>query len=143
MDHIELFPVPYRGSSLYLIISFAIQNVPYVPLYSITNGIIALFIQIFAITYMFIFPSVCCISALCKAKYTVGKNVRKVSEKPCSSDVLVQELKGTVSRILRLVLLYLNQKLFSGRIFAWHKILSLLKGQFTIYKKVNGGYSQY
>ena len=29
---------------------------------------------------------------------------------------------------------YINQKVFSRRIFASHKILSLLMGQFTIYK---------
>ena len=47
-------------------------------------------------------------------------------------------LKGSVSRVLRWVLLYINQKLFSRPIIALHKILILLKGQFTIYKKQAG-----
>ena len=42
--------------------------------------------------------------------------------------------KGSVSRILRWVLLYINQKLFSSSIVAHHKILILLKGYFAIYK---------
>ena len=47
-------------------------------------------------------------------------------------------LKGSVSRVLRWVLLYINGKLFSRPIIALHKILTLLKGQFTIYKKQAG-----
>ena len=44
-------------------------------------------------------------------------------------------LKGSVSRILRWVLLYINRKLSVRPIIALNKILILLKGQFTIYKK--------
>ena len=44
-------------------------------------------------------------------------------------------LKGSVSRDLRWVFLYINRKLSLRPIIAWHKILSLLKGQFTIYIK--------
>ena len=43
--------------------------------------------------------------------------------------------KGSVSRVLRWVLLYINWKLFSRSIIASHKILTFLKGHFTIYKK--------
>ena len=43
--------------------------------------------------------------------------------------------KGTVSRDLRWVLLYINRKLFSRAIVAHHKILILLKGHFTINKE--------
>ena len=43
--------------------------------------------------------------------------------------------KEIVSRDLRLVLLYINQKLFSGVIVAHHKILILLKWHFTINKR--------
>ena len=39
--------------------------------------------------------------------------------------------KGTVSRDLKWVLLYINRKLFSRAIVAHHKILILLKGQCT------------
>ena len=39
--------------------------------------------------------------------------------------------KGTVSRELRWVLLYINQKLFSWAIVAHQKILILIKGYFT------------
>ena len=42
--------------------------------------------------------------------------------------------KGSVSRVLRCVLLYINQKLFSRPIIASHNILTFLKGQFTINK---------
>ena len=44
-------------------------------------------------------------------------------------------LKGTVSRELRWVLLYINRKLFSRAIVGRHKILILLKGHFTINKR--------
>ena len=44
-------------------------------------------------------------------------------------------IKGSVSRVLRWVLLYIIQKLFSRPIIASHKILTFLKGQFTIYIK--------
>ena len=47
-------------------------------------------------------------------------------------------VKGSVSRVLRWVLLYINQKLFSRPIIAFHKILTFLKGQFTINKKQVG-----
>jgi len=47
-------------------------------------------------------------------------------------------LKGSVSRVLRWVLLYIIQKLFSRPIIALHKILTFLKGQFTIYIKQAG-----
>ena len=47
-------------------------------------------------------------------------------------------LKGSVSRVLRWVLLYINQKLFSRPIIASHKILTFLKGQSTINKKQAG-----
>ena len=47
-------------------------------------------------------------------------------------------IKGSVSRVLRWVLLYIIQKLFSRPIIASHKILTLLKGQFTIIKKQAG-----
>ena len=40
----------------------------------------------------------------------------------------IMPLKGTVSRELRWVLQYINQKLFSRAIVAHHKILILLKG---------------
>jgi len=46
--------------------------------------------------------------------------------------------KGSVSRVLRWVLLYINQKLFSRPFIAAHKILTFLKGQFTINKKQAG-----
>ena len=46
--------------------------------------------------------------------------------------------KGSVSRVLRWVLLYIIQKLFSRPIIASHKILTFLKGQFTIYIKQAG-----
>ena len=42
--------------------------------------------------------------------------------------------KGSASRVLRWVLLYIIQKLFSRPIIASHKILTFLKGQFTINK---------
>ena len=48
--------------------------------------------------------------------------------------ILCKFVKGSVSRVLRWVLLYIIQKLFSRPIIASHKILTLLKGQFTIYK---------
>ena len=44
-------------------------------------------------------------------------------------------VKGTVSRELRHMLLYIIQKLFSRHIVAWLKILILLKGQFAMYIK--------
>jgi len=47
-------------------------------------------------------------------------------------------IKGTVSRKLRHRLLYIIGKLFSRPIIAWHKILTFLKGQFTINKKQAG-----
>ena len=47
-------------------------------------------------------------------------------------------LKGSVSRILRWVLLYINRKLSLRFLFTSHKILSLLQDQFTIYKKQAG-----
>ena len=47
-------------------------------------------------------------------------------------------VKGSVSRVLRWVLLYINPKLFLRPIIVSHKILTLLKGQFTIYKKQAG-----
>ena len=47
-------------------------------------------------------------------------------------------LKGSVSRVLRRVLLYIIQKLFSRPIIASHKILTFSKGQFTIYIKQAG-----
>jgi len=46
--------------------------------------------------------------------------------------------KGSISRILRWVLLFIDRKAFSRPILASHKILSLLKGQFTNYKKQAG-----
>jgi len=46
--------------------------------------------------------------------------------------------KGSVSRVLRWVLLYIIQKLFSRPIIASYKILTILKGQFTINKKQAG-----
>jgi len=45
-------------------------------------------------------------------------------------------LKGSVSRILRCVLLYINWKLSLRTIIDLHKILGLLQGQFTIYVRV-------
>ena len=42
--------------------------------------------------------------------------------------------KGTVSRELRWVLLYINWELFSRADVPHHKILILLKGHFTVYK---------
>ena len=53
-------------------------------------------------------------------------------------DLAGQSLKGNVSRVLRWVLLYIIQKLFSRPIIASHKILTFLKGQFTIYVKQAG-----
>ena len=47
-------------------------------------------------------------------------------------------LKGSVSRDFRWVLLYINGKLSLRPIIASHKILSLLKGKFTIYMKQAG-----
>jgi len=47
-------------------------------------------------------------------------------------------VKGSVSRVLRWVLLYIIQKLFSRPIIASHKILTFLKGQYTIYIKQAG-----
>ena len=44
-------------------------------------------------------------------------------------------IKGTVSRELRPMLLYIIQKLFSRPIVALHKIYILLKGQSAINKK--------
>ena len=41
-------------------------------------------------------------------------------------------IKGTVSRDLRWILLYINRKLFARAIVAHHKMLILLKGHFTI-----------
>ena len=46
--------------------------------------------------------------------------------------------KGSVSRVLRWVLLYIDQKLFSRPIIAAHNIFTFLKGQFTINKKQAG-----
>ena len=46
--------------------------------------------------------------------------------------------KGSVSRMLRWVLFYVNQKLSLRPIIASHKILILVKGQFTIYTKQAG-----
>ena len=43
-------------------------------------------------------------------------------------------IKGSVSRVLRWVLLYIIRKLFSRPIIASHKILTFLKGRFTINK---------
>ena len=51
---------------------------------------------------------------------------------------MFQVLKGSVSRVLRWVLLYIIQKLFSRPIIASHKILTFWKGQFTINKKQAG-----
>ena len=48
---------------------------------------------------------------------------------------LIIVLKGTVSRELRPMLLYIIQKLFSRPIVALHKIYILLKGQSAINKK--------
>ena len=48
-----------------------------------------------------------------------------------------KDFKGSVSLVLRWVLLYMNGKLFLRPIIASHKILTLLKGQFTIYKKAH------
>ena len=48
------------------------------------------------------------------------------------------EFKGSVSRILRWVLLYINRRLSLRPIIASHKIVSLLKGQVAIYKKQAG-----
>ena len=45
------------------------------------------------------------------------------------------EVKGTVSRELRSMLLYIIGKLFSRPIVAWLKIFILLKGQFAMYIK--------
>ena len=45
---------------------------------------------------------------------------------------------GTVSRELSHRLLYIIWKLFSRPIITSHKVLTLLKGQFTIYKKQAG-----
>ena len=46
------------------------------------------------------------------------------------------QIKGSVSQVLRWVLLYINQKLFSRP--TSHKISNFLKGQFTINKKQAG-----
>ena len=48
------------------------------------------------------------------------------------------QVKGSVSRVLRWVLQYINRMLSLWPIIAWHKILSLSKGQFTIYIKQAG-----
>jgi len=52
---------------------------------------------------------------------------------PCT--YLYVSFQRSSSRVLRWVLLYINRKLFSRPIIALHKILNLLNGQFTIYKK--------
>ena len=49
--------------------------------------------------------------------------------------LLKLKFKGRVQQKLRPMLLYINQKLFSRPIIAVHKILILLKGHFTIFKK--------
>ena len=48
----------------------------------------------------------------------------------------MEEVKGSVSWILRWVLIYINGNLSLRPIIASNKILSLLKGHFTINKKV-------
>ena len=64
--------------------------------------------------------------------------VKKCTEKSFENCFEIFFLKGSVSRDLRWVLLYINQKLFSRPIIASHKILTFLKGQFTIDKKQAG-----
>ena len=44
-------------------------------------------------------------------------------------------MKGTVSRELRWVLLYINRKLFSRAVVGRRKIVILLKGHLTFYKR--------
>ena len=46
-----------------------------------------------------------------------------------------EQFKGSVLRVLRWVLLYINRKFSSRPIITSHKIVTLLKGQFTICKK--------
>ena len=52
-------------------------------------------------------------------------------------------IKGSVSRVLRWVLLYIIQKLFSRPILTSHKIFTFLKGQFTITKNQAGATLNY
>ena len=59
-------------------------------------------------------------------------------EVPDLGRLLKSLLKGSVSRVLRWVLLYINQKLFLRPIVTSHKIFTFLKGQFTINKKQAG-----
>ena len=56
----------------------------------------------------------------------------------CLLLLYVQTVKGSVSQILRWVLLYINRKLSFRPIIASNKIVKLLKGQFTIYIKQAG-----
>ena len=49
--------------------------------------------------------------------------VKARSQSPCQSEQKCTEIKGTVSRDLRWVLLYIIRKLFSRAIVAHHKIL--------------------
>ena len=53
----------------------------------------------------------------------------------CKMFSLFSTFKGSVSQILRWVLLYINRKLSLRPIITSTKILSLLKGHFTINKK--------
>jgi len=67
------------------------------------------------------------------AKQERSKNLLKVPTREPTPHPL---FTGSFSRILRWVLLYINLKVFSRPILASHKILSLLKVQFTIYKNI-------
>jgi len=64
--------------------------------------------------------------------------IKQFSYNPVARINMVQSFKGSVSQILRWVLLYINRKLSLRPIIALLKILSLLKGQFPNYKKQSG-----
>ena len=63
---------------------------------------------------------------------------QKVNFRTHIRHVLKHAFKGSVSRILRWVLLNINRKLSLRPIIALNKILSLLKGHFIIYKRQAG-----
>jgi len=70
------------------------------------------------------------------AKRPIFANIKITRETFFSAKKLEKyQLKGTVSRDLRWVLLDINQKLFSRAIVTHHKILILSKGHFTIKKR--------
>ena len=67
-----------------------------------------------------------------------SRNWQKIIVHVVAHTICNLTFKGNVSRVLRWVLLYINQKLFARPIIASHNILTFLKGQFTINKKQAG-----